>query len=226
MVNKLNLYIYYSILAMLYLATLPFAPYPGSFILKTLPIYLLIFFAFYQKRIEGSVLLLGGIVFCSIGDVWLDLDAQKYFLFGLGSFLAGHVLYAAAFYKNWRYQAAKVWGAPAIFTFGAAMVFWIKQNLNSATEPFFLPVVLYVLVISLMSIFALFHRSQDYKYIFGGALVFMLSDSLIAVNKFIYPLPDPIGAFAIMTTYYIAQYLIVWGFFKEEGASAALRSAV
>jgi uncharacterized membrane protein YhhN len=226
MLNKLNLYIYYSILAMLYLATLPFAPYPGSFILKTLPIYLLVFFAFYQKKVEGSAFLLGGIVFCSIGDVWLDLDAQKYFLFGLGSFFVGHVLYATAFYKNWEYRAAKVWGAPAIFAFAAVMVFWIKQNLTSVTEPFFLPVVLYVLIISLMSIFALFHKSQDYKYIFCGALVFMLSDSLIAVDKFIYPLPNPMGAFAIMATYYIAQYLIVWGFFKEQQVSSKLSSAM
>jgi uncharacterized membrane protein YhhN len=38
----------------------------------------------------------------------------------------------------------------------------------------------------------------------------MLSDSLLAINKFMKPLP--LASLAIMTTYILAQYLIVEGF--------------
>ena len=40
-----------------------------------------------------------------------------------------------------------------------------------------------------------------------GACFFMLSDSLLAVNKFVLPLP--FAAFWVLATYYTAQILIV-----------------
>jgi alkylglycerol monooxygenase len=39
-----------------------------------------------------------------------------------------------------------------------------------------------------------------------GALCFMLSDSILAINKFAMPLP--MSEFAVLTTYYAAQILI------------------
>ncbi|MCS6904245.1 MAG: lysoplasmalogenase [Bacteroidia bacterium] len=225
MLTKLNLYVYYSTLAMAYLATLPFIPYAGSFILKVLPIYLLAFFIFYQKRLPGSFLLLGGVLFCSLGDIWLELDSKKYFLYGLSSFLVGHILYGLCFFRNWQYRASKVWGIAVIFLFGIGMLWVIKRNLSIPMEPFFLPIVFYVLTICLMSIFALFHRGDEYKYIFSGALVFMISDSLIAIDMFIFRLPNPMGSFIIMVTYYLAQYLIVWGFFQQSELETSVKNS-
>ena len=43
---------------------------------------------------------------------------------------------------------------------------------------------------------------------------FALSDSLIAIDKFIQPLPY--ASVAIMVTYYLAQYMIVSGMIKPE----------
>ena len=40
----------------------------------------------------------------------------------------------------------------------------------------------------------------------AGALFFMLSDTILAVNKFKMPLP--FGHHAVLATYYVAQYLI------------------
>ena len=40
----------------------------------------------------------------------------------------------------------------------------------------------------------------------AGALFFMLSDTILAVNKFKMPLP--FGHHTVLTTYYVAQYLI------------------
>jgi uncharacterized membrane protein YhhN len=55
--------------------------------------------------------------------------------------------------------------------------------------------------------------SRSFTLIFTGALFFMLSDSLLAINKFMTPLH--LASLAVMTTYIIAQYLIVEGFISH-----------
>jgi uncharacterized membrane protein YhhN len=50
---------------------------------------------------------------------------------------------------------------------------------------------------------------------FAGAISFMISDSLLAINKFMQPLAIYAGL-AIMLTYLLAQYLIVEGVLKHE----------
>ena len=48
-----------------------------------------------------------------------------------------------------------------------------------------------------------------------GAIFFIISDSLLAINKFYFPLPY--SAFWIMSTYSFAQYFIVSGILIETG---------
>jgi uncharacterized membrane protein YhhN len=45
--------------------------------------------------------------------------------------------------------------------------------------------------------------------LFSGALLFVMSDSLLAINKFVHPIPE--AGFLIMSTYILAQYFIVQG---------------
>jgi uncharacterized membrane protein YhhN len=81
-----------------------------------------------------------------------------------------------------------------------------------------IPVMLYALVITLMAMFALFRygftSQKSFVLIFSGALFFMLSDSLLAINKFMEPFT--LASLAIMTTYILAQYLIVEGAIAHE----------
>ncbi len=64
-----------------------------------------------------------------------------------------------------------------------------------------------------MAISALHLRGQieesAWKWLFGGALLFVASDTLLAVNRFVIPLQG-VG-FWIMATYILAQYGIVRG---------------
>jgi uncharacterized membrane protein YhhN len=53
----------------------------------------------------------------------------------------------------------------------------------------------------------------SFAMVFGGAILFMISDSLIAINKFLEPLPQ--SGFWIMTTYIGAQFLIVRGLLRH-----------
>ena len=73
------------------------------------------------------------------------------------------------------------------------------------------PVNLYAVVITAMALSAWNTKSKVDNTVFfsllSGALLFMLSDSLIAINKFRVPLPA--AGFWIMITYLAGQYLIV-----------------
>lgn len=75
-----------------------------------------------------------------------------------------------------------------------------------------IPVIAYLFVIATMGFLAI--RSKfSLKWAVLGALVFILSDSLIAINKFILDLPYE--RIWVMSTYYAAQWMLVSGFLKS-----------
>ncbi|MBK2126060.1 lysoplasmalogenase family protein, partial [Fangia hongkongensis] len=71
-------------------------------------------------------------------------------------------------------------------------------------------VAIYILIISIMgylAINAFIGRSQSTEsLIFAGAILFMLSDSILAWDKFKMPMKQ--ATLWIMSTYYLAQWLI------------------
>ncbi|QLH32521.1 MAG: lysoplasmalogenase [Cyclobacteriaceae bacterium] len=81
-----------------------------------------------------------------------------------------------------------------------------------------IPVLVYALVITVMAMQALFRygytNSKSFVLVFVGAISFMISDSLLAINKFMQPLP--LAGLAVMLTYLLAQYLIVEGVVRHD----------
>jgi uncharacterized membrane protein YhhN len=79
-----------------------------------------------------------------------------------------------------------------------------------------IPVAIYMLVILTMATTAYLRKNSvnilSYGLVFLGALFFMISDSILAINKFHQPIPW--SDISIMATYAIAQYLIVLGILK------------
>ena len=76
-----------------------------------------------------------------------------------------------------------------------------------------IPVLVYGLVIVLMVMTALFRYGRtspaSFWLVFGGAILFMISDGTLSVNKFLAPVPY--ASFCIMLTYIAAQFMIVRG---------------
>jgi uncharacterized membrane protein YhhN len=98
----------------------------------------------------------------------------------------------------------------AVFTaFCAGFFFYLKPNLGSMQ----IPVLVYTIAISAMGVMAAsrFGRVNllSFELVFYGALFFIFSDSILAYNKFIDPLPAS-GIF-VMSSYMLAQYFIVYG---------------
>mgnify|MGYP000352624917 CR=1 FL=1 len=76
-----------------------------------------------------------------------------------------------------------------------------------------MPVVLYTMVIITMAIYALLRRGwtrdKSFIMVYSGALLFIMSDAMIAINKFMNPIVQ--ARLLIMATYIAGQFLIAKG---------------
>ena len=167
-----------------------------------------------QKTSKKHVyLLLAAIVFSLGGDVFLMLDGQfrlGLFIPGLISFLLAHACYIALFKTDtpWFASRRALW---LIATIGAAMYAYLfTHGLPAAMR---IPVAVYVSVIALMAAQAWgrYQVQQDRSALLValGASAFMFSDSILAINRFVQPLPW--AAIWVLASYYVAQALIVQG---------------
>lgn len=163
-------------------------------------------------------IILVAIFFSWIGDSLLmyQQNDSLYFLLGLGSFLMAHVAYAISFYGlKWKeannplLATQKLRHSLTLILAGIALVSILSPGLGDMR----LPVTVYASVIVFMSIVALLRYGYtsvtSFALIFGGAVIFMVSDSILAINKFREPLAYA-GSW-IMLTYCIAQFMIVQG---------------
>ena len=179
-------------------------------IFKVLSILLLSVLGFRVDGLLGSALALS-----SLGDFLLgvrrigNLDEESLFLLGLGTFLIAHLIYIGLFRKFlilvwWKPGPARVWGVLAIMVGLASVLGILGHSLGSM----FIPVVVYSLVLSGMGIGAMLADLGTPLAAFG-ALLFIASDAMIAINKFRGPFPG--NEQLIWITYYAAQFLILRG---------------
>jgi uncharacterized membrane protein YhhN len=183
-----------------YFVTIPWHPFPGSWIVKTLSIALLAVLAWREKH-SGLAL---GLALSSVGDALLDLDA-KLFPAGLGAFLLAHIAYTVTFFRRWPRSRRLQPLCYLVAAFSIALAAWLVP----ATGSLAIPVVLYVVALTAMvesSIIAEFPS----KWVVIGALLFLISDAILAVNRFRSPVPA--RDYLVWSTYYFGQLGIALGF--------------
>ncbi|RZM27294.1 MAG: lysoplasmalogenase [Pedobacter sp.] len=157
-----------------------------------------------------------GLFFALSGDILLMFSAgrQAYFIYGLLAFLIGHIFYISAFYLDFRSapELDKKGARIAIIIcsiIGMGFYIYIRESLGILK----LPVMAYIFVISFMMMMASFRNLRvnaiSFRLILFGAMFFLISDSLLAYNKFVQPFSY--ANLLIMATYMIAQYLITIG---------------
>ncbi|WP_337983124.1 lysoplasmalogenase [Lysinibacillus sp. C5.1] len=170
-------------------------------IFKVIPMILIIFMAITQKVQsikKYQLFIIIGLVFCMIGDYTL-----QWFLIGLTSFLIGHVFYIFAF-SGTSEQPVPTWAKIGLLLYGAAMAIWIASTVFKSGETVLTFAVLAYISIILTMGWTAIRTGSPFAII--GALLFIASDSYLAINKFIMPLP--FAHEVIMMTYYSAQILI------------------
>ncbi len=163
-------------------------------------------------------LIITGLVFSWLGDMFLLFEEKNalFFIFGLVCFLTTHIFYIIYFLKIQSANISLLKKQPLLFLlvigYGFSLVWLLYPHLGELK----IPVMVYAAVICTMllcslHIFFKVNRPANVLYLTGAAF-FVLSDSLLAINKFYQPF-----AYAgvwIMLTYCAAQYCIVKGFIK------------
>lgn len=154
-----------------------------------------------------------------LGDVLLLFQKENplFFMLGLGSFLISHILYIITFKKSLRNKELGetknllIRAIPFIGTAILMLTFLYKWL--DAVMIFAVP--LYVLVIVTMAFMAMERSGKVLKssaeYVFFGAFLFMVSDSLLAIDIFVKNLTIPLAPVFVMATYIAAQVLIAYG---------------
>jgi uncharacterized membrane protein YhhN len=151
---------------------------------------------------------LGGLVLCLGGDIFLALPQKPMFLVGLISFLLGHVLYVFGFLSLVPLNAWVRGGTLMIACISTAVFIWLKPHLGSMLGP----VIVYLLVISLMLSGALAVFNSDgiaargRLLVAAGAALFYLSDLFVARNRFVKK--KYINRLVGLPLYYAGQYLL------------------
>jgi uncharacterized membrane protein YhhN len=185
----------------------------GVYLTKPLIMLSIGIFYYYQRKNylhkQDKIMLLA-FFFSMLGDILLMLGKEEYFKFGLGSFLITHLCLIRAFLSENR--RTNLYARLGILIFGAIVFSYIKKQINSGL---LIPVIVYLLAISVMAICASERKvnPESYRMVLIGAILFMISDSLIAIEKFAFLIPSP--TLLIMGTYVFAQYFIAVGFLKR-----------
>ncbi|AEL25096.1 lysoplasmalogenase [Cyclobacterium marinum] len=181
-------------------------------------ISLMLYFLQSTKLIKGSLLRItvsAGLFFSFLGDTLL-LN-KDLFLYGLGAFFMTHVCYIIAFKltQNQTLNLFKVnfikmfvYNLP-LYILTAFIYFLIHAQLNELK----IPVIIYTMAIVMMVTMARERygrtNSASFWQLFIGAFLFFISDSLLALDRFFYPIID--GDLYIMGTYILGQLLIIMG---------------
>ncbi len=156
-----------------------------------------------------KVLLLS-LFFSWVGDCVLMFQGELYFLGGLLSFLIAHILYIYVFARQFKLQNGFYLVVICVLLYGAALLGLV---LPKTAPEMRLPIGIYAGVLLVMTAMASGRKGgvslPSFAYTFVGAMLFMFSDSLIAINKFAQPFEG--ANIAIMLLYIAGQYGIVEG---------------
>jgi alkylglycerol monooxygenase len=156
-----------------------------------------------QNSLEKP-LLLAALASSVVGDAWLMFSG--FFIHGLISFLIAHLFYIALFKQGVTWFPSKA-VLIASLSYGAAMYTYLLPSLGAGLQ---IPVAVYVFFIALMGAQAM-GRAVELKtpasaLVALGSVLFMVSDSLLATNKFVTPIA--MSPLWILGTYFTAQLLI------------------
>lgn len=177
---------------------------------------LIFYYAFNTQKIASAkYLIIFALAFSWFGDILLLVDKQtkSLFIYGLIAFLIAHVFYIFYFLKIRKINKIKNFPNALIFFAIAAYTLALFGFIAPNVKNLLVPVGIYALVISTMlaaSIAAFDFGKQNFgKIVVAGTLLFIVSDSILAINRF--AAPFEYAPVFVMLTYAVAQLLITEG---------------
>ena len=200
MVNKILLALI-TVFSIIYIFRIGIEDSDFIMLFKLIPMVLIIIMALLTKAPQTKTyytLISIGLVFCAIGDYTI-----QWFIVGLSFFLIGHLFYIAAFLSTNVQECPKSLLAVLVL-YGAVMATIIAGGLWQDGDIILAcAVVAYISVILTMG-WTAWRTKSNFAMI--GAILFIISDSVLALNKFTVEIPA--ASEIIMITYYGAQILL------------------
>ncbi|MBI4851373.1 MAG: lysoplasmalogenase [Acidobacteria bacterium] len=178
------------------------------YIFKPLTMVFVLLMAIYLSTFsinnDYNYLIIIGLIFSLVGDIFLMLPKDK-FVAGLVSFLIAHIFYIIAFTLTGITSFSLFYLIP--FLLYGTILF---NHLLPFLKEMKIPVAIYATVLLIMG-WQAFSRWIDFAppsslVAFIGALFFMASDSILALDRFKGSVKS--AQFYFMSTYFFAQWLI------------------
>lgn len=177
-------------------------------ITKPIPIICFGLWAWFSDNDQYSKTIATSLFVCSIADIFLEFKTNnRMFLIGMLFFGLGHAGYIFAFLRKTKkinidfLLPFLIWGGSIMYV------------LHSKLGPMLIPVSVYsILLVSMMwralSLLKIYSWRSEFILIPIGAIIFAISDTLIALDKFNQPINNV--RYSISTTYYVAQFLLAY----------------
>jgi uncharacterized membrane protein YhhN len=209
----------YAVIGVVHLATLFTSWHDGAAVTKPLLMPALLLGFLLSLPLLGSptkrrIAILAGlaIAFSWIGDVSLGMPGGLGFLFGLGFFFLAHVAYLALFINaiSLRRLPRRNWIVVAL----VALAWWagFVTILAPHAGALLVPIALYGAVLGGVAVTAVACN----RWVMVGALLFLISDSLLGLHLFLPGFHFWQVDFTIMVFYISGQGLIAWGAVMHE----------
>jgi len=189
---------------------------------KPLLMTVLLFVFYFATRNLNAVFnswFITALIFSFLGDVFLlfSHDFEKGFIFGLAAFLITQLSYFIAFslaarnYKGPYILFRYPWLILVLVAYGLLLLWQLFAGLGDML----LPVVIYSIFLLLMVLAALNLGVKRKIWTLPlGAILFLFSDSLLAIDHFTQMYDTHLLAFIVMLLYGSGQYWIVEGMLK------------
>jgi len=185
-------------------------------------IWMAVYFLIFRKKKEFTLPVLVAFFFSWVGDNMLMFSGENelFFFAGVGGFFIAQLTYIYIFTKFSEYggkgylQKHLIVGI-LFLAYVAGIYFLLDPGLDGVMKPV---ILIYALSLIGMSMMALNRNSRvnytSFLMVFLGSVLFVISDSMIALNKFL--VEFSLAGFWIMVTYISAQYLIMRGLILEQ----------
>jgi uncharacterized membrane protein YhhN len=193
---------------------------PRSIHYFTKPALMITLIVYFLSAVKGTnfkdkTLFIFAMICALLGDSFLMFQAQNplFFMLGLGSFLLMQIGYSIYFNREIEFKKSLLFQKPywiiPLIVYALTLYKIVSENSGGLKGA----ILAYTICIATMMLSAINRFEQisqkSFRWVFFGALFFLISDSVLAVNKFTNPVPN--AGFWIMSTYTLAQYLIVRG---------------
>ncbi len=174
---------------------------------KAAPLWILAILAMGAKNLPNRGLLALALAFSGLGDLLLSLGFAGNFAAGMGAFLLAQLCYIGIFWANRRalvdFSMATKTAMALVLLWALGLGLWLLP-LAGALAP---ALMVYFAALVAMVLLALGSRAPAIAKV--GAVLFLLSDSFIGIDRFADALPW--RHLAVMGSYYLAQGLLFWG---------------